>query len=84
MTRSSKRLWQAYPRRDGANPPRPLLPKLFLASVKAGADPDEIISGIKRYADAEQKNVGTPFIPQMVKWLRDKRWLDYDGTIVPL
>jgi hypothetical protein len=26
---------------------------------------------------AESRNVGTPYIPQMVKWLRDKRWLDY-------
>lgn len=68
--------WQAYPRRDGGNPKQPAA-KRFLSAVKAGADADEIIAATKRYAIAEQKNVGTPFIPQMVKWLGDQRWLDY-------
>lgn len=68
--------WQAYPRRDGGNPKAPAA-KLFRAAVKAGDDPDEIIEGIKRFAVAEQRNIGTPYIPQMVKWLRDRRWLDY-------
>lgn len=70
--------WQVYPRRDGGNPKAPSA-KLFLAAVKAGDDPDLIIEGIKRFAIAEQRNIGTPYIPQMVKWLRDKRWLDYTG-----
>lgn len=68
--------WQAYPKRDGGNPKLPAA-KLFLAAVKAGEEPQIIIDGVKRYAVAEQRNVGTPFIPQMVKWLRDKRWQDY-------
>jgi hypothetical protein len=68
--------WQGYPKRDGGNP-KPPAAKRFLAALKAGADADEIITAIKRYAIAEQKNIGTPYIPQMVKWLRDQRWLDY-------
>ena len=68
--------WQGYPKRDGGNPKAPAA-KRFLAAVKAGADPQEIIDGVRRYAAAEAKNVGTPFIPQMVKWLGDQRWLDY-------
>jgi hypothetical protein len=68
--------WQAYPRRDGGNP-KPTAAKRFLAAVRAGADPQEIIEAVKRYAIAEQKNIGTPYIPQMVKWLGDQRWLDY-------
>lgn len=68
--------WRAYPRRDGGNPKAPSA-KLFLAAVKAGEDPSAIIEGIKRFAVAESKNVGTPYIPQMRKWLHDKRWLDY-------
>lgn len=70
--------WQEYPRRDGGNP-KALAAKLFFAAVKAGADPQAIIDGAKRFAIAESKNIGTPYIPQMVKWLRDKRWLDYTG-----
>jgi hypothetical protein len=71
--------WQAYPRRDGANPKAPAA-KRFLAAVKAGTEPQTIIDAVKRYATAEARNVGTPYIPQMVKWLGDQRWLDYDGT----
>lgn len=68
--------WQVYPKREGGNPKLPAA-KRFLFAVKAGADPQEIIDGVKRYAAAEVKNVGTPFIPQMIKWLNDQRWLDY-------
>jgi hypothetical protein len=68
--------WQVYPKRDGGNPKLPA-EKRFLAAVKAGADPQIIIDGIKRYAVAEARNIGTPFIPQMVKWLGDQRWNDY-------
>jgi len=68
--------WQAYPRRDGGNPKAPAA-KRFLSAVKAGAEPQMIIDGVKRFAVAEVRNIGTPFIPQMVKWLNDQRWLDY-------
>jgi hypothetical protein len=68
--------WKVYPRRDGANPKAPA-GKLFSAAVKAGADPKEIIEAAKRCSQREAKNIGTPYIPQAVKWLRDKRWLDY-------
>lgn len=68
--------WQGYPRRDGGNPKAPAA-KRFLLAVKAGADPQVIIDGVKRFAVAEQRNIGTPYIPQMVKWLNDQRWLDY-------
>jgi hypothetical protein len=68
--------WRAYPRRDGANPKEPAA-KLFHAAVKAGEDPDRIIAGARRCVAVEAKNIGTPYIPQAVKWLRDKRWRDY-------
>jgi hypothetical protein len=68
--------WKAYPAREGANPKAPA-EKLFLAAVKAGADPEDIVRGARACASRESKNIGTPFIPQAVKWLRDKRWLDY-------
>jgi hypothetical protein len=71
--------WQAYPRREGGNPKHPAA-KLFLAAVKAGEEPQAIIDGAKRFAIAESRNVGTTYIPQMVKWLRDRRWLDYGAT----
>jgi hypothetical protein len=71
--------WKAYPRRDGANPKEPAR-KLFLAAVKAGARPEDIVAGAARCAEKERKNVGTEFIPQAVKWLRDKRWQDYPAS----
>ena len=75
--------WELYPKREGGNPKAPAA-KLFLRWVKSGDDPQTIIDGIKRFAIAEQRTVGTPFIPQMRKWLSDRRWLDYgpDCSIV--
>lgn len=68
--------WASYPKRDGANPKEPAA-KLFRAAVKAGEDPDAIIRGAKICAVKESSRIGTPYIPQAVKWLKDKRWRDY-------
>ncbi len=72
-------LRKAYPRRKGGDPGPPAA-KLFLAAVKAGTDPQVVIDGAKRFAVEEAQNINTPYIPQLVKWLRDKRWLDYGST----
>ena len=69
--------WKSYPRREGANPKEPAA-KLFRAAVKGGENPRVIVAGAKECAIREAKNVGTPYIPQAVKWLRDKRWQDYN------
>lgn len=71
-------LKRAYPKRKGGDPGPPAA-KLFLAAVKAGTDPQIIIDGAKRFAVEERQNINTPYIPQLVKWLRDKRWLDHQG-----
>lgn len=68
--------WKAYPRRAGANPKAPA-EKLFVAAVKSGADPADIIAGAKRCAVVDAGKINTEYIPQAVKWLRDKRWRDY-------
>lgn len=74
-------LRKAYPRRKGGDPGPPAA-KLFLAAVKAGTDAQIIIDGAKRFAVEERQNINTPYIPQLVKWLRDKRWLDYTAGSV--
>jgi hypothetical protein len=68
--------WKAKPRRAGADPKAPA-EKLFLAAVRAGTPADEIIAAAKRWAVADSGKVGTEYLPQAVKWLRDKRWNDY-------
>jgi hypothetical protein len=70
---------KAYPRREGANPWPPAR-KLYLAALKAGATPEEILHGVRRLAERERKNVGTPYIPQAVKWLRNRGWEELDDT----
>jgi hypothetical protein len=72
-------LRKAYPRRKGGDPGPPAA-KIFLAAVKAGTDAQIIIDGAKRFAIEEKQNINTPYIPQLVKWLRDRRWLDYAGN----
>lgn len=68
--------WKAYPKRSGANPRAPAQ-KVFQGFVKAGISADDIIAGAKAHAIAEPEKVGTQYIPQAVKWLRDRRWEDY-------
>lgn len=70
--------WKSYPKRDGANPKAPAR-KLFLAAVKAGTEPAVIVAGAQACALKDREKIGTPFIPQAVKWLRDRRWEDYGG-----
>jgi hypothetical protein len=68
--------WKAYPKRKGENPKAPAR-KLFDAAVKQGADPKAIIAGVKAACARNRDKIGTEFIPQAVKWLRDRRWEDY-------
>ncbi len=67
--------WEARPRRKGADPKDPAR-RIYETAVKT-IPPDELLSAVKRYRAAEVENANTPFLPQMVKWLRDKRWNDY-------
>jgi hypothetical protein len=71
--------WKVRPKRDGSDPKAPAK-KVFLAFCKRGFDPDRIIEGARRCCIKERRNVGTHFIPQAVKWLRDQRWEDHHET----
>lgn len=74
--------WAAYPKRKGDAARAPAA-KLFADAVRAGADPRIIIDAAKRFAVAEVRNIGTEFIMQAQKWLRNRRWMDY-GTEQPM
>lgn len=71
-----ERFWQAYPKRQGCNPKAPAK-ALFAKIISKGDDPEDLIHGALLCQQAERSNVGTPYIPQAVKWLRDRRWCDY-------
>jgi hypothetical protein len=71
--------WKVYPKRDGANPKAPARKK-FLAAVKSGIDPGEIIAAAKRSAEEARSKgqIGTPYVPQAMTWLGQQRWGDYE------
>lgn len=75
---SFEELRKVYPKRAGADPKSPAF-KVFRTFVAAGVDPQAIIDGARRCAEKEKSKVGTEFIPQLVKWLRDRRWEDYNA-----
>lgn len=75
--------WKAYPSRKGDNPKAPAR-KLFSAFVKQGVDAQAIIAGVKAACARNREKIGTEFIPQAVKWLRDRRWEDYAGASLNL
>lgn len=74
--------WNAYPKRDGANPREPAR-KAFFAAIKSGTDPTEIVAGAHACAAKDRDKIGTKFIPQAVTWLHQRRWKDYATTGPP-
>ena len=73
---------KAYPKRQGANPWQPAR-KLFDAAIRCGTDPDQIIAAAQNHIGIDPAKIGTEYVPQAVKWLRDKRYLDYEPTAPP-
>jgi len=71
------RFWEAYPPRKGDRGKTPAR-ALFEKAVKAGIHPEDIIRAAAQYAKAEKENLNTPFIMQAQRWLRNKRWSDYE------
>ena len=73
--------WAAYPKRQGSNPKSPAL-KSWKKAMISGGDPSKIILAIKSGIGYDKSQVGTPYIPQAVKWLNDRRWEDDGPTPV--
>ena len=73
--------WAEYPKRDGDNPRAPA-EKKFDALVKSGVDPQSLIDGARQSSTDHRRrgNFGTPYVPQAIKWLNDKRWIDAAAT----
>lgn len=72
--------WSKYPKREGSNPKEPARKK-FIAAVKSGADPAEIIRGAEAYADEQRRlgKFGTSYVVQATRWFNEQRWKDYAG-----
>ncbi len=62
--------WKVYPRKIG----KPAAKKNFARAIKAGADPQDIIDGARRYAAS--KSVADGFVKHPQGWLTDERWTD--------
>lgn len=71
------RFWKAYPARKGDKAKQPAR-VLFEKHIRAGVEPLAIIDGAKKYAELESSKIGTEFIMQAQRWLRNKRWMDFE------
>ena len=73
-----KQFWEAYPKRDGANPKAPAEGRFF-AAVRSGIAPEEITAAAGRYAVECRAAglIGTPHVAQAMTWLGQRRWSDY-------
>jgi len=72
--------WQAYPRRQGANPRQPAL-KSYTKALERGSSHEEIMTGVHTLCSIQRKDIGTPYIPQAVTWLNQERWRDYGARM---
>jgi len=73
--------WKVYPSRGKhPNPKKPARLK-FDAAVKRGVDPNEIVSGARRFAQ-QIVDLGTAeqFVTQALTWLNQERWLDVPAS----
>jgi hypothetical protein len=68
--------WAAYPRREA----RQKAERAFAAAVEAGADPETIIAGARRYAAKRAGEISAGDAPKWTKqaprWLNEGRWTD--------
>lgn len=64
--------WKVYPRKEGKKKAR----ENFARAVKAGADPQDIVAGAKRYAAAVD-GTEARFIKWAQGWLTEERWTDH-------
>lgn len=71
----------AYPRRRGSNPWKPARAQFDIA-LKSGADPAKIIAALRAGVGYDPEKINTEYIPQAVKWLRDRRWEDHQPVEV--
>lgn len=72
------RFWQAYPRRDGANP-RKVAAEKFRLAVRDGASAETLIASADAYR-RECDRLGltrTPSVAQCQTWFNQRRWEDY-------
>lgn len=79
---SFETFWEARPRRKGADPKEPARKQYEIALKSFLSDAEYLLAALKRYATIEAEHVGTPYLPQMVKWLRDKRYFDYPEVAI--
>lgn len=70
--------WEAYPKREGANPKEPSRKK-FAALVKSGIDPGLLIEAARNFATdvRSRSEENTKFVAMASTWLNQRRDLDY-------
>ncbi len=70
--------WQAYPKREGANPKTPALKSYLRATGTGKVSPAELLDAAKRYA-ASVNPADARFIPMASTWLNQERWTEHAG-----
>jgi Helix-turn-helix domain len=76
--------WAVYPSRaPHLNPRKPALEK-FIAAVRHGTDPADIVRGAENFAAYAKQYVNDPwFIPQAATWLGRECWKEYQQPPEP-
>lgn len=70
--------WQAYPKRDGANPKHPAQKK-FDSIVRNGADANQIVFAAQQFRQQmlDKGKFGTEYVPMAQTWLNQRRFEEY-------
>ena len=70
--------WNAYPSRGTHTNPKEAARERFVAVLRSGVDPTDIIHGAENYRKSAKINGTDPrYIQQAVTWLRQKGWGDH-------
>ena len=65
----------AYPKRKGGNPWKSAK-AAFEKLIRDGTEPQDILAALRDGVGFDPDKIGTEYIPQAVKWLRDERFRD--------
>lgn len=75
--------WRSFPKRSGSNPKKPAR-AMYERLIREGeVTEDQLLDAACKTAKRDRDKVGTPYLPEVLTWLRQGRWDDFNYSPIP-
>lgn len=75
--------WRSFPKRCGSNPKKPAR-AMYERLIHSGeVTEDQLLDAACKTAKRDRDKVGTPYLPEVLTWLRQGRWEDFTYSPSP-